>query len=227
MASNSPTSSDAPLGFVEQWRDELSRLSALDLNRARRWLIVGGVAGLIAGIVAVAVPAIASVTVSIFIGWLLIAAGAIMISHAVGRRPVRVTLRVIEGIVTLLIGAYIVIFPLTGTISLTFALAVWLFASGVLQVAAAARETGPGRGLTAFSGAVSVLLGILIAVSWPSSSAWAIGLLVGIDLVFWGVRALTAAWLLRSFRSESPSQETTGLVRGHGAAGTAQLQSRR
>ena len=220
MASDNPTASDAPFGFVEQWLDDVGRLSAQDLKRARRWLTVSGVVGLIAGIVSVAVPVIASVTISIFIGWLLIAAGGVMISHAVGRRPVRVTLRVIEGIATLLIGAYIVIFPLTGTISLTFALAVWLFASGVLQVAAAVRETGlPGRGVTAFSGAVSVLLGILIAVSWPSSSAWAIGLLVGIDLVFWGIRVLTAARLLRSLTSETPRRDTIGFVRGHGAAG--------
>jgi hypothetical protein len=67
---------------------------------------------------------------------------------------------------------------------------------------------------------VSVVLGVLIAVSWPSSSAWAIGLLVGIDLVFWSIRVLTAAWLLSSAPGEKPSQNTTGLVRGHGAAGT-------
>lgn len=144
-----------------------------------------------------------------------------MISHAVGRQPVLVTLRVIEGIVTLLIGAYIVIFPLTGTVTLTFALAVWLFASGILQIAAAVRETTlPGRGLTALSGAVSIVLGVLIAVSWPSSSAWAIGLLVGINLMFWGFRVLAAAWLLRSLTSETSRQDTTGVVRGQGAAGT-------
>jgi uncharacterized membrane protein HdeD (DUF308 family) len=218
MASDNPTASYPPLGFVEQWLNDVGRLSTEDLKRARRWLTVGGVAGLIAGIVAVAVPAIASITIAIFVGWLLVAAGGVMISHAVGRRPVRVTLRVIEGIATMLIGAYIVIFPLTGTISLTFALAVWLCASGVLQLAAAVREAGlPGRGLTAFSGGVSVVLGALIAVSWPSSSAWAIGLLVGIDLVFWGMRVLTAAWLLRSLTSETPRQDTTRGVRGRGA----------
>ena len=199
MLSGNPTASDARFGFVEQWLNDVGRLPADDLKRARRWLTVGGVVGVIAGIVAVAVPAIASVTISIFVGWLLVVAGGVMISHAVGRRPLRVTLRVIEGIATLLVGAYIVIFPLTGTINLTFALAVWLFASGVLQIAAAVRERGlPGPGLTAFSGVVSVVLGVLIAVSWPSSAAWAIGLLVGIDLVFWGIRVLAAARLLRA-----------------------------
>ena len=80
----------------------------------------------------------------------------------------------------------------------------------------ACRDAGSPRS----AACVSVVLGVLIAVSWPSSSAWAIGLLVGIDLVFWGIRVLTAAWLLRSSTSETPRQDTTGLVRGHGAAGT-------
>jgi uncharacterized membrane protein HdeD (DUF308 family) len=218
MASDNPTASYPPLGFVEQWLNDAGRLSTEDLKRARRWLTVGGVAGLIAGIVAVAVPAIASITIAIFVGWLLVVAGGVMISHAFARRPVRVTLRVIEGIATLLIGAYVVIFPLTGTISLTFVLAVWLCASGVLQLVAAVREAGlPGRGVTAFSGGVSVVLGVLIAVSWPSSSSWAIGLLVGIDLVFWGMRVLTAAWLLRSLTSETPRQDAIRGVRGRGA----------
>src|ERR1700735_1902602 len=99
MASDNSTARYAPLGFVEQWLNDVGRLSAEDLKRARRWLTVGGVVGLVAGIVAVAVPAIASLSISVFIGWLLIVAGGVMISHAVARRPVRVTLRVIEGIV--------------------------------------------------------------------------------------------------------------------------------
>ena len=48
----------------------------------------------------------------------------------------------------------------------------------------------------AVAGVLSIILGCLVAASLPSSAAWALGLVVGIDLIFWGVRALTAAWLL-------------------------------
>jgi uncharacterized membrane protein HdeD (DUF308 family) len=44
-----------------------------------------------------------------------------------------------------------------------------------------------------------VILGILIAVGLPSSAAWAIGLLVGIELIFWGARALLAAHILKQW----------------------------
>jgi uncharacterized membrane protein HdeD (DUF308 family) len=49
----------------------------------------------------------------------------------------------------------------------------------------------------ALGGGLSVILGFLIAASLPSSATWAIGLLVGINLVFWGVRALIGARLLK------------------------------
>jgi uncharacterized membrane protein HdeD (DUF308 family) len=50
--------------------------------------------------------------------------------------------------------------------------------------------------LTGLNGAMSVILGALIAASLPSSAAWAIGLLVGLNLIFSGVRALIAARVL-------------------------------
>jgi uncharacterized membrane protein HdeD (DUF308 family) len=145
------------------------------------------------------VPAIASVTMTIFIGWVLVAAGIVMASHSLtrGARP-RVTWRLIEALLTLLVGLYILIFPLSGTVTLTFLLAVWFFATGIAALLAAARERGiPGAGVTAFGGALGVVLGFLIAFDLPSSAAWAIGLLVGIDLIFWGFRALVGAQLLK------------------------------
>lgn len=59
--------------------------------------------------------------------------------------------------------------------TLTFALAVWFFATGMMRIAVAFHERGvAGREVTALGGVVSVVLGILIAVSWPASSGWSI-----------------------------------------------------
>jgi uncharacterized membrane protein HdeD (DUF308 family) len=101
-------------------------------------------------------------------------------------------------VITLIAGLYLLIFPLSGTVSLTFILAVWFCTSGLLSlIAAVRRPDAPDMAMTAFGGALSVILGVLIAASLPSSAGWAIGLLVGINLIFWGVRALAGARALK------------------------------
>jgi uncharacterized membrane protein HdeD (DUF308 family) len=80
---------------------------------------------------------------------------------------------------------------------------VWFFASGLLSVIVAWREWGvPGAGFLAFNGALSLVLGILVVANLPSSAAWAIGLLVGINLIFFGLRALLGAQLLSEALAE-------------------------
>jgi uncharacterized membrane protein HdeD (DUF308 family) len=165
------------------------------IRRARTWLVVAGVLALILGIVAVAVPIIASVGITIFIGWVLVAAGIVAGVHAISHRA---AFGGLNALLTLIAGLYLLIFPLSGTVTLTFIVAVWLCASGVLSLLAAARRRdAPDMTMTALAGVLSIILGILIAVNLPSSAGWAIGLLVGIDLIFWGVRALTGAHALK------------------------------
>jgi uncharacterized membrane protein HdeD (DUF308 family) len=167
-----------------------------DLGRARKWLLISGVLALIAGVVAIAVPIVASVTVAILIGWVLVFAGITMTIHALTDRA---PLRTLEALLTLIVGLYILVFPLHGTVTLTFVLAVWFFATGVMSLLFAWQwRAAPGAWLTAFGGALSIVLGLLIAVNLPSSAAWAIGLLVGIRLIFWGMRALMGAQLLKT-----------------------------
>lgn len=169
-------------------------------RRARRLLIVSGVLSLIAGIAAIAIPAAASVAIAVFIGWVLVFAGSVMLVHAFSVRARRLmAMRLVNALLTLLVGIAILVFPLTGTVTLTFLLTVWFFASGGLRLTLALRLRGlPGAGLLALDGVISLALGLLIAVNLPSSGAWAIGLLVGINLILWGVRALFAAQRLHS-----------------------------
>jgi uncharacterized membrane protein HdeD (DUF308 family) len=175
-------------------------LSDADLQRARRWLTISGVLGLIGGIAAILVPAVASVAIAIFIGWMLVFAAVVMGMRAFALRADRseFAVRLVETVLTLAAGLCILLFPLTGTLTLTFFLAAWFLASGAVLLYGAWRLRGHlGAGLLGLNGAVSLILGILIAVNLPSSAAWAIGLIVGVDLIFWGIRALAGARMLR------------------------------
>jgi uncharacterized membrane protein HdeD (DUF308 family) len=181
------------------------------VRSARNWLVGTGTLAILGGLAAIVVPAVASVAITIFVGWVLVFAGAVMGAHAWQMRGRgHGGARILNALLTFLLGLVLVIFPLGATITLTVLLAAWFAASGALLLAGGLRVRGtPGAGMMIFNGVLSLLLGLLIAVDLPSSAGWAIGLLVGIHLVFWGVRALAAAMWLNRVRppaGEAPVQ---------------------
>jgi uncharacterized membrane protein HdeD (DUF308 family) len=209
--------------MAQQWTERLGRaarpagsawvaavpLTTDELRRARNWLTAAGALAIVAGIVAIAVPAIASVTTTLFVGWVLMFAGIAMGVHAFSRRSRgRVSLELLNAALAFLVGFLLVLFPHSGTLTLTFLLAVWFFATGTMLLLGATQLRGlPGVGWMALNGGLSILLGILIVADLPSSADWAIGLLVGLNLLFWGIRALFAAYLLdRTLKSAGPAR---------------------
>jgi uncharacterized membrane protein HdeD (DUF308 family) len=125
---------------------------------------------------------------------MLLFVGAVLVVDAFSppRVVARVVLRLLYAGLLVLVGVYLLSAPLEGTLTLTFVLAAGLIALGVLRLWAAWREREtPERGLVAINGLASLAIGFLIAVELPSSADWAIGLLVGIDFLLYG---LTAIW---------------------------------
>jgi uncharacterized membrane protein HdeD (DUF308 family) len=178
----------------------LTALPSTEVKRARRWLIAIGIVATLAGVVAIVVPIAASVTMTLFIGWLLVfwgALGAVQAIRSPAPRSTK-TWRMIDAALAFLVGFYLVVLPLSGTITLTFLLAVWFFGTGLLSLWSAWRHRHAGGvAVTVVNGVLSLILGVLIAVNLPSSAAWAIGLLVGIYMLWWGSGALVAAFLTR------------------------------
>jgi uncharacterized membrane protein HdeD (DUF308 family) len=177
------------------------------IRNLRKWLIAIGVLALIAGALSIALPAAASLTVAIFIGWALLFVGSLMLAHAWMLRDRALSgWRFLRAGLTMLAGLCLLVFPLTGTFTLTFFLAAWFLASGVV-VLMNAWETRdePDNWLAWLDGSISLLLGILIIASLPSSATWAIGLLVGVSFVFFGTRVLVVAWALGKLLEDSRS----------------------
>lgn len=164
--------------------------------RRRVPLIVSGVLAIVGGVVALVVPAVASVGTALFIGWILIFASIAIGIHAFAVAGLgRALLRLLFALITLAAGLYLLISPLEGTFTLTVMLVIWFVALGVARVVTGLAELGvPGAGYTILSGLVSLVLAALIASELPSSADWAIGLLVGIDLLVAGASALGLAW---------------------------------
>ena len=188
----------APAGITTAWFNDL-RLSDDDVRKARRWLMVTAILALLGGAAAIVVPAVATLTMTIFIGWILVYSGVVMAIHSWTQRAAgRTWERALQALLAVVIGIYMVLFPGAGALSLTLLLVIWFVISGGLQLAAARQLRGlPGAGWMLFGGLLAIGLAVLIALDLPSSAAWAIGLLVGVNLIFWGTRTLVAASLLK------------------------------
>jgi uncharacterized membrane protein HdeD (DUF308 family) len=169
------------------------------MRKSQRWLMVAGVLAVIGGAIAIVVPALASVGVAIFIGWMLVFGAVFLFIDAFAVRDVgRLVLRALVALITLAAGIALLVAPLKGTYTLTVLLVLYFALAGVVRISVAIAERGlPGAGLTAFNGVVTLLLAVLIGAELPESSDWAIGLLVGIDFLFFGFAALAAASALK------------------------------
>lgn len=173
-----------------------------ELRRTRRWLTVAGVLFLLGGIVAIVLPNIASIATAIFVGWLLVFASAVFVVDAFSTRDGRrIALRLLLAALSFAAGLYLLVSPLDGAFTLTVVLAMWFLAVGVARIVTGiAAHDVPGAGMLVLNGVLSLVLGLLIALKLPDSATWAIGLLVGIDLLFTGVLLLSLARSLRSLR---------------------------
>jgi len=161
---------------------------------SRGMLVTSGVLAIVAGLGAILVPAVASVTTSVFIGIGLLLAGVAIGIGAIAGAGHRL-LTGLAAVVTVGMGIYLLASPLEGTFTLTVMLVIWFVAVGLARIATGIVRLGqPEAGYTILAGAVSLLLGLLIAVELPSSADWAIGLLVGIDFLVYGVLTLGRAW---------------------------------
>jgi uncharacterized membrane protein HdeD (DUF308 family) len=163
------------------------------LRKSWKALMFVGVAAIVLGCVAILVPAVAAVGTAIFIGWLLLCVGAVLIAAAFSAHSIgTLVLRLVWAILTVIVGIWLIVEPHNGTLTLTLVLGIYFLFMGLTRTTLAFIARGePNAGLLGLSGVTGLLIGILILVEFPSSADWAIGLLVGIDLIF-------AGWTLTS-----------------------------
>ncbi|HEY2119548.1 MAG TPA: DUF308 domain-containing protein [Candidatus Acidoferrum sp.] len=156
------------------------------------WYIGFAVLFIILGIIAIAEPMVAAIAVALLVGWLLIFGGVAHLVSAFGGGGVgRVFWQVLIGVVYLIGGFYFLTHPLVGVGTLTLVLAGIILAEGVLEIIAFFKtRTSGGSVWLLINGLITLLLGGLIWFHWPSSSVWAIGILLGVNLLMTGITRL-------------------------------------
>jgi len=163
------------------------------------WSIGLSVLMLIAGALAIVMPPLAGLAALVIVAWLLIFSGGAHLVFAWHTRTTGGLLwELLLGILYIFVGVYALLHPVAGLASLTLVLAMYLFVEGVLEFVLSFRvRPMPGANWLLFDGIVTFILAILIWRSWPSSTEWVIGTLVGISMIFSGAARLSLSLAAR------------------------------
>jgi uncharacterized membrane protein HdeD (DUF308 family) len=178
--------------------------AATFVKKSVGWSIGLSVLMIAAGILAIASPLAAGIAVNVLVAWLLVFSGCV---HLVFSWYTRSTggflFELLLGILYIFLGVYLLMHPLAGLMSLTLALAIYLFLEAILEFALGFKlRPLPGSGWLIFDGIITLILAVMIWRTWPSSTAWVIGTLVGISMLFSGTSRLMLSLAARSVTSK-------------------------
>jgi uncharacterized membrane protein HdeD (DUF308 family) len=165
-------------------------------GHVRGWMIFAGTAMLALGTAAMIYAMAATIASVVVFGWLLMLAGGVQIVHAFQVRTWSgFFLYLLDGIVRATVGTLLVVYPGAGAQAITLVLSFYFVASGLFRTVASSILQLPKWGWAVVSGLLSITLGVLLAMQFPTSAEWFIGFAVGLDLIFsgWALLMLASA----------------------------------
>jgi uncharacterized membrane protein HdeD (DUF308 family) len=186
--------SNYPSPFREEPED---LITAIETLRSRwRWIIALGVASAGLGVTAlilVVSATIASVyTIAIF---MILVGGAEIAMGLSAQTWGRFFFWIIAGLAYIVVASFALAQPLVAAGFFTFLLGAGMIATGVVRMFLGAYLDASLRGPVLFAGFLTLLVGLLIVAGWPENRFWVLGVLLGLDLLFWGT-----AWIALGFR---------------------------
>ena len=175
-------------------RSDDVRESAYQIGGAvrRHWVLFlsEGIVLVILGVLALLAPVIASVAATVFFGWLLLLSGVVgLVTTFRARHAPGFWWSLLSAVIGIIAGVLLLGWPLLGTLSLTAVLIAFLLAEGAVSILYALehRNALSGRwGWMLTSGIIDVVLGVVLLIGLPGTALWALGLLLGINLIFGG-----------------------------------------
>jgi uncharacterized membrane protein HdeD (DUF308 family) len=180
--------------------DSLRRQLALTIHAHWKLFLAQGILMMVLGFLAVAEPNIATVAVGIFVGWLFFVGGIFRAASVWrSRQAPGFAWSMLTAILSIVLGLILIVRPLAGVLTLTMVLVAFFIIEGVASIVGAIEHRQHLRswGWVLFSGIIDLLLAFLIWDGWPSSADWAIGLLVGINMLFLGLSLVMTALAAR------------------------------
>ncbi len=160
-----------------------------------------GIILLLLGVIAIVVPPIATIAFTLVVGWVFLFSGAagLFTTFYIARSP-GFWWSLISALIGIAAGLILIARPVTGSLSLTLVLIAFFVVEGIVSIMYAIehRSQLTGRwGWMLVSGIVDLIIAIIIFAGLPETAAWAIGLLVGINMLFGGSALIAIALAAR------------------------------
>ncbi|HZE42135.1 MAG TPA: HdeD family acid-resistance protein [Steroidobacteraceae bacterium] len=173
--------------------------AALATSLSAHWklFLIEGIVLVILGLAAIMLPLIATIAIAILVGWIFLLSGVVgLLATFRMRSAPGFWWSLLSGILGVVAGIVLLRWPLSGALSLTLVLTLFLVFEGVVSIMFALehkRELSGRWGMMLFSGVVDLILAGMIYAGLPATAVWAIGLLVGINMVFGGSALIAMA----------------------------------
>lgn len=178
------------------------RAVATALHQHWKLYLVEGIVLALLGVGAIALPPLATLAVTILVGWLFLISGIVgLFTTFWMRQAPGFWWSLVSAVLGIVVGGWLLVQPISGAVSLTLLLIVFFVVEGVASIMFALdhkRELSGQWGWMLASGVVDLILAAMIMANLPSTAAWAIGLLVGINLLFGGTALMAMALRARN-----------------------------
>ena len=188
--------------YQQEPSDQMRRAVVSTIHEHWVLFLIEGIILLILGAAAIIVPVIATLAFTLFIGWLFLISGVVgLITTFWMRNAPGFWWSLLSGVVGIAAGIVLILWPISGTVSLTLVLIAFFLVEGIvtLMYAFEHRAQLSGRwGWMLASGIVDLILAGIIFAGLPETSTWALGLLVGINLLFGGTAIIGMALAART-----------------------------
>jgi len=160
--------------------------------QSRGWLIFGGVISIIVGFFAVESPLLFSIAIVQILGIIALVSGVISLVLAIfGKHAGHRVLNAFLALIRIAVGLVLLRCQDSGLAVITLILAVFLIVEGISVIMGSFKIRGhAGWVWTLINGIAALVLGIMVYTHWPSGSLQILGLLYGINSLFWGLSLL-------------------------------------
>lgn len=165
------------------------------VQKNSKWLLFEGIIFVVFGILAIALPNVFTLSLELIIGWLFLIGGAVQLVRCFQlRHAPGFPFSLINALLSVIVGILLVANPLGGVLTLTALMAIFFIIEGITEIGMAIkfRQLKNWNWLF-FDGILVLIMAFIIISGWPQTASWVIGLLVGINMLFFGFSMISIA----------------------------------